>query len=144
MELSIEYYHKARNYWIELAEIAKDVYKHDITVSELDVLRGHWLDRLPAIDRDIDFMRNIFDKTPESSNAQPENVVAAIKETLGRPHRDSAVCHHNHPENFKAGSDINLEISVEKKDVLVTLYYRHVNHAERFKSVEMKKTGKSL
>ena len=105
LELSIEYYHKARNYWIELAEIAKDVYKHDITVSELDVLRGHWLDRLPAIDKDIDFMRNIFDKTPESSNAQPDNVVAAIKETLGRPHRDSAVCHHNHPENFKVGSD---------------------------------------
>ena len=60
LELSIEYYHKARNYWIELSEIAKDVYKHDITVGELDVLRGHWLDRLPAIDEDIDFMRNIL------------------------------------------------------------------------------------
>ena len=143
LELSIEYYHKARNYWIKLAEIAKDVYKHDITVSELDVLRGHWLDRLPAIDKDIDFMRNILDKTPETSNAQPENVVAAIKETLGRPHRDSAVCHHIHPENFKAGSDINLEISVDKKDVSVILYYRHVNHAERFKSVAMKKAGRN-
>ena len=68
---------------------------------------------------------------------------AAIKETLGRPHRDSAVCNHKQPEKFKTGSEINLEISVEKKDVLVTLYYRHVNHAERFKSVAMMKAGRS-
>ena len=143
MELSVKTCHKARNYWIELAEITKDVYKHDITVSILDVLRGHWLDRLPAIDEDIDFMRNILDKTPISVDTQPDNVRAAIKETLGRPHRDFAVYHHRQPENFKVGSDINLEISVEKKDVSVMLYYRHVNHTERFKSIEMKKAGKS-
>ncbi len=144
LELSIDYYHKARNYWIDLAEIAKDVYKHDITVSELDVLRGHWLDRLPAIDKDIDFMKTLLEKIPDNNAVQPDNVKKAIAEALGQPHRDSAVCNHKQPENFKVGKPVNLEISFEKKDIkLILLYYRHVNHAERFKSVEMQKAGKN-
>ncbi len=143
LELSIKTYQKARNYWIEVSEIARDVYKHDITVSELDVLRGHWLDRLPAIDEDIDFMKKILKQTPAIKAAQPDNVQAAISEALGRPHRDFAVCHHKQPKSFKVGEPINLEISVDKNIKSMLLYYRHVNHAERFKTVEMKHTGKS-
>ena len=143
LELSIKTYHKARNYWIELSNVARDVYKHDITVGGEDVIRGHWLDRLPAIDEDIDFMRKILDKTQVIGAAQPENVKAAIEEALGSPHRDSAVCHHKQPEHFKAGKSLELVISIEKTIGSVRLYYRHVNQAERFKTIEMKRTGKS-
>jgi hypothetical protein len=144
LELSIKTYYKARNHWIELSEIARDVYKHDITVSELDVLRGHWLDRLPAIDEDIDFMKKILGKKPATNAAQPDNVRAAIAEALGRPHRDFAVCRHKQPHKFKVGESITLEISVDKNIESVLLYYRHVNHAERFKSIEMRKDGKNF
>ncbi|MEJ2614640.1 MAG: hypothetical protein P8Z35_06765, partial [Ignavibacteriaceae bacterium] len=144
LELSIKTYHKARNFWIELSEIARDVYKHDITVSELDVLRGHWLDRLPAIDEDIDFMRNILNETPVTTAVQKENIRLAIKKALGRPKRDYAVCKHEQPEQFTAGKPLDLEISIEKKVRAVTLYYRHVNQAERFKTIEMKQTGNSF
>ncbi|MCB0747107.1 MAG: hypothetical protein KDC90_06525 [Ignavibacteriae bacterium] len=139
LELSIEYYDKARNYWIDITEIAKPIYKQDITVSILKVLRGHWLDRLPAIDNDIHFMKNILDETPVTNTFQSNNVKNAISEAMGRPHRDSAICTHKQPEIFQAGKAINLELSVENKDVSVRLYYRHVNHAERFKLIEMKK-----
>ena len=64
LELSLKTYQKARDFWIELANTAKDIYKHDITVGEMDVIRGHWLDRLPAIDEDIDFMGKILEQTP--------------------------------------------------------------------------------
>ncbi len=144
LELSIEYYHKARNYWIDLSEIARDVYKHDITVGELDVLRGHWLDRLPAIDKDIDLMRKILEKIPSADNRQPDNVHEAIKEVLGRPHRDSAVCHHKNPDKFKVGEAVNLKISVDKEIESILLYYRHVDQAERFKTTKMKKAGRSF
>ena len=144
LELSIKTYHKARNLWIELSEIARDVYKHDITVSELDVLRGHWLDRLPAIDEDIDFMRNILNKTPVNTVAQKDNIRLAIEKALGRPKRDYAVCKHKQPEQFTAGKPLDLEISIEKKVRAVTLYYRHVNQAERFKTIGMKQTGNSF
>jgi hypothetical protein len=144
LELSIEYNHKARNFWIGLSEIARDVYKHDITVGELDVLRGHWLDRLPAIDEDIDFMKKILEQTPVNNAVQPDNVRTAIAEATGRPHRDSAVCNHKQPDKFKAGEAINIDILIDKNIKSVLLYYRHVNHAERFKTIEMKKDGKSF
>lgn len=144
LELSLKTYHKARNIWIELSNTARDIYKHDITVGDTDLIRGHWLDRLPAIDQDIDFMRNILDKTPVSNAPQPDNVRSAIHEALGRPERPSAICHHNKPKHFKAGKPLALEISIENAVESVRLYYRHVSQAERFKTVEMQQSGKSF
>ena len=143
LELSVKTYQKARNFWIELTEVAKDIYKHDITVGELDVIRGHWLDRLPAIDEDIDFMKKILERTPASETAQQEIIRTAIKEALGRPERPAVACYHKQPEYFKTGESLELEISVEKTIGSILLYYRHVNQAERYKSAEMKLTGKS-
>ena len=50
---SLKQYREARAAWAELANRAKGVYVTDITVGEHPQLRGHWLDRLPAIDADI-------------------------------------------------------------------------------------------
>ncbi len=141
LELSIKTYHKARNFWIELADTAKDIYKHDITVGEMDVIRGHWLDRLPAIDEDIDFMSKILRQTPAADVDQKDNIKLAIKESMGRPKRDSAVCHHSQPKHFKSGEPVELEIAVEKDIKTVKLYYRHVNQAERFKAIAMSHIG---
>ncbi|MCL4540211.1 MAG: hypothetical protein M1378_11555 [Bacteroidetes bacterium] len=144
LELSIQYYHKAKNFWIELADSAKDVYERDITYGGEDFLRGHWLDRLPAIDEDIDFMRNILKQTPVSDSAQPENVRLAIQEALGRPKRTFVKCLHSQPDHFNAGQPLDVELSVERPVGSVRLYYRHVTQAERFKSVEMDQSGKSF
>ncbi|MCG6960145.1 hypothetical protein LJE82_09680 [bacterium BMS3Abin03] len=143
LKLSIETYHKARNFWIELSNVARDVYKHNITIGEYDLIRGHWLDRLPAIDEDIDLMRKILEETPTDNTPQQNNVRLAIQEALGQPKRDSAVCHHEQPKYFKVGEPLEIKISIEKTIESVVLYYRHVNHAERFKTVEMQRTGKS-
>jgi len=142
--LSIQYYHKARNFWIELADSAKDVYERDITYGGEDLLRGHWLDRLPAIDEDIDFMRNILKQTPAVSSGQPAIVRLAIKEVIGKPARTFVKCLHNQLDHFKAGQPLNVELSVERQVGSVSLYYRHITQAERFKTVEMDKNGQSF
>ncbi len=144
LELSLKTYQKARDFWIKLANIARDIYKHDITIGELDVIRGHWLDRLPAIDEDIDLMRKILEQTPSSKASQQDNVRLAIQEAMGRPKRDSAICHHNQPKHFKTGVPLVLKLSTEKVIGSVWLYYRHVNQAERFKTEEMQRMGKSF
>src|SRR5207245_2289876 len=51
LEESLKAYRAARASWEELANRAK-VYVSDITVGELQHLRGHWRDRLPAMDAD--------------------------------------------------------------------------------------------
>jgi hypothetical protein len=144
LELSIKTYHKARNYWIQLSEIAKDVYKHDITVGGEDVVRGHWLDRLPAIDEDIDYMRKILEQIPISNLAQQENIRLAVQEALGRPGFRAVVCEHNQPGHFDPGDPLHIELSVEGAVKSVKLYYRHVNQAERFRSIEMEQAVKNF
>jgi hypothetical protein len=143
LELSIKKYQEARGYWTELANRARDVYKHDITVGEMDIQRGHWLDRLPAIDADIDLMVKKLAQTKQSTEAQQDNVRLAIQEALGRPERPSMACRHIQPKHFKAGEPLDIELSIEKEIGSVQLYYRHVNHAERFKIVNMQPIGRS-
>jgi hypothetical protein len=144
LELSLQMYRKARDFWIELANVAKDIYEPDITVGEMDIQRGHWLDRLPAINDDIDFMAKKLDQTPKSAAPQQENVRLMIQEALGRPKRESAICRHQQPARFALGEPLDLQLSAENNVGSVRLYYRHVNHAERFTSVEMERTGNRL
>lgn len=144
LEESVKFYQKARSYWAELANRAKGIYKSDINVGEIEVLRGHWLDRLPAIDEDIAFMTNMLAQNQISRVAKQENVRLAIEEVKGRPVRLSAVCNHLQPKQFLIGKPLDIELSFEKMPKSARLYYRHVNHAERFESVEMQIRGKSF
>jgi hypothetical protein len=144
LEMSLNMYQKARSFWAELANRARNVYQHDITVGEMDYQRGHWLDRLPAIDQDIALMVRKLGQVQSGSVAQKENVRLSIQEAMGRPLRASAVCHHNQPEHFKPGERLDIELSTEKKIGSARLFYRHVNHAERFQTVEMQPAGNSF
>ena len=86
-------------------------------------------------------MTKKLEQIPNSVAAQQNNVRLAINEALGRPVRACANCHHTQPEGFMAGEPMDIELSIEKAIGSVRLYYRHVNHAERYKTVEMKLTG---
>ena len=141
LEQSLNYYKKARGFWSDLANKAKDVYKPDITIGENPVIRGHWLDRLPAIDEDIAFMAGKLEQTPTATTPQKENVRLAILEVTGRPKRPKAACTHNQPQKFNAGKSVELEISVNATPKSIKLYYRHVDQAERFESIEMNMKG---
>ncbi len=143
LELSLTMYQKARSYWAELANGARDAYKPDITVGEMDLQRGHWLDRLPAIDEDIALMAKKLEQIQSSTVVQKDNVRLAILEATGRPVRASAEYHHIQPGHFRVGEQLDIELSIEKAMRSVRLYYRHVNHAERFETVEMALSGKS-
>jgi hypothetical protein len=143
LELAVQMYRKARGYWAELANVARDVYKSNISVGEEPFQQGHWLDRLPAIDADIALMAKKLEVTQSGTAVQQENVRSAIREAMGRPARPSAVCHHTPPERFRAGEPLDIELSVEKQIGSVKLYYRHVDHAERYMTMEMQLTGKN-
>jgi hypothetical protein len=143
LKLSLKKYQEARNYWAELANRTRDIYKPDVTIGEMDLQRGHWLDRLPAMDEDIALMAKKLEQLRSSTDSQKDNVRAAIQEALGRPDRASVACHHTQPEHFKVGQALDVELSIEKAIGSVRLYYRHVNHAERYETVEMQHEGKS-
>jgi hypothetical protein len=141
LEESLRYYRKARDFWAELSGRAEGVYKPDITIGENPVIRGHWLDRLPAIDEDIAFMTNILEQTPGNNSVKEERVKLSIQEATGRPVRTKASVNHSRQEGYKPGVPINIEISFDRKPSKVLIHYRHVNHAERYEISEMTFTG---
>lgn len=139
LESALEHYRKARMVWAEFANHAKGVYLSDITVGEQPQLRGHWLDRLPAIDRDI---AGLAEKLAQSKSGRPSALVAAaINAVRAHARPPEWTCRHIAPSKFVAGQPLLIDLSVVPSGAAaiasVNLYYRHVNQAERFNVVKM-------
>ena len=137
LETSLEQYRKARAVWAELADRAKGIYLPDLTVGEQPQQHGHWLDRLPAIDRDISALAEKLDgvKLTEPSVA----TALAIKTVLGHVVREVSTCRHVPPARFAPGQPLEIKLFVESAVASVSLYYRHVNQAERFNVATMER-----
>jgi hypothetical protein len=137
LEEAVKFYRAARAAWSGLAERAKGVYVADITVGELPWLRGHWLDRLPAIDADIALLEKRLASAKLTDDAK---VKAAVIEATGRPQRPSAAMRHQAPDGFRRKQPLTLELAGSEL-ASARLYYRHVNQAERWQSAAMDRKG---
>jgi hypothetical protein len=137
LDQALTQYHKARAAWAALAEKAQGIYVPDITAGELPWLRGHWLDRLPAIDADI----ALLEKRLASAQATGDpGVQAAVKEAISRPQRPSAAMSHRPPERFRRKQPLALELTGPAL-ASARLHYRPVNQAVRWQSVIMDRKG---
>jgi hypothetical protein len=137
LEEALKAYQRARGVWAQLAERGK-VYVPDITAGELPHLRGHWLDRLPAMDADIADMSKKLDAANPATE-RTERVRLAVAEVLGRPQRVSLPVRHTPPGRFHPGQALAIELAIDKpaSPVSAHLHYRRVNQAERYETVEM-------
>src|SRR5436305_4365565 len=97
LEAAIKSYRAARDAWSQLATRAKGVYVADLTVGEQRWLRGHWLDRLPAIDEDIAALEK---RLPAGTTSDHPRLRAAIAEALGRTLRTPLPVRHTPPARF--------------------------------------------
>jgi hypothetical protein len=141
-EQALGAYRKARETWAAMAERARGVYVADLTYGETPVRRGHWMDRLPAIDQDLATMQKAsFDAKSEPA----EHIDQAIAKTAKRESRVVFNCGHNSPRGFAPGKAVALALTVQgAMPDSARLYYRQVNQAERWKSVEMQQEGRSF
>jgi len=137
LEEAIKSYRAARAAWAGLADHAKGVYVPDITVGELPWLRGHWLDRLPAIDADIALLEK---RLPSARPTNDPTLKAAIAEATGRRQRPSAATRHRAPDRFQRKQPLTLALT-SPVVASVRLHYRHVNQAERWQSTAMDRKG---
>ncbi len=134
LEESLKMSRAAREIWARMAESARGVYVSDVTVGELAWLRGHWLDRLPAIDSDIADMAKRLPGLPQTAPAP--RVKNAIAAALGRPRRGPANFSHTPAAHLPSQEALYLELQAREK-VSVQLWYRHFNQAEAFQKTEM-------
>ena len=130
----------AREAWVAAAQ-AGAVYRSDITYGSTPMRRGHWSDRLAAIDKDIAALAAQVQAAPEDTEATP-NTRRAILEATGRPARPTIAWTHTPPAAFEPGAALALAITVPQQvlePILTSVFlrYRHVNQAERWKRAEM-------
>ncbi len=134
--LALAQYEKGRAAWAAAAARASRVYVSDISYGRLPKRRGDWADKIPGIDKDIDAMRAaVAAGGPRTGDASP-----AIARATAVTRRPSIACRHVAPETFHPGARLPLALTAGA-DVSVRLFYRHVNHAERWRSMAMERAG---
>ena len=139
----------ARVAWAELAEQAKDVYVPDVTFGPEYFQRGHWRDRLPAIDADTADLENLLKQASESGTVSPrvdrKVIEKALRKVLAKRARDENPPLdglHEPAQAFRRGQPLEILAHVPKisNGALISslrLRYRHVNQAETWRTVEM-------
>jgi hypothetical protein len=147
VEQGLTAYRRARTAWANLAERARGVYAADVTYGPEKHLRGHWLDRLAAIDEDIAAMEKEKGSSAQTKEASASSdqvqIEQAIREALGRTVRPGNPWHHVPASAFQPGTPLPIELEVEKSkasgsSLSARLKYRHVNQAENYDVTEMK------
>ena len=147
LEQTLASYRRARAAWANLAEQACGAYAADISYGPEKHQRGHWLDRLPAIDEDIAAMETQWGTFAPAKDASATSVHAQIKqaihEALGRPVQPASRRHHTPAPALQPGTPLQVELQAEKSEaspasLSVRLMYRHVNQAESYDVAEMK------
>jgi hypothetical protein len=125
---------KARDAWATMAARAKTVYASDVSYGSTPNRRGHWADRQPAIDADVAALEKHF----AESTTQKASASKAIQQATARP---AIAAKHSTAQTFHPGSELALAITTPPGVTDAILWYRHVNHGERWLSTPMKQTG---
>ena len=137
---AVEQYTKAREAWASLASAAKGTYMNDVTYGKVPNMRGHWMDRLPAIEADIQALRDAPKITP-SDTVSEQATQEAIRQILSPLARPEAACQHTPAASFRVGTRLRVEIKVSPNVTGVRMKYRHVNQAEYYETVDMTLLG---
>jgi len=143
LEAALKANRAARNTWAEFADAAKGIYRDDVTFGPDYYQRGHWQNRLAAMDDDIADMEK-----PESAGKKSskfgantiEQAINAVRESAKSASLPSPPDFHNPPASFQRGQP--LASYVHAPNVAgVRLRYRRVNQAEEWQMVEMDRSG---
>jgi hypothetical protein len=135
---ALEHYHRARARWAAMAQRAKSVYAADISYGSIPQRRGHWSDRLAAIDADLATMAKAVGSAPAPAGALSGPGASVIKPAA----RPVIPVRHTAPDQFTPGG--NLPLVIHAKADSAEIFYRHVNHGERWRSIAMSPSGDDL
>ncbi|HVW20402.1 MAG TPA: hypothetical protein VHC86_04240 [Opitutaceae bacterium] len=136
---ALRLYRSAREAWAGLAEAARGVYREDITFGDAPHKRGSWADRLPAIDADLAAMEAA--SAPPNMSVHPDTLARLIQAAAAKPQRPSAKASGEQPAVFRRNQPVALAFACDPAPSRVTLHYRRVTHAERWKSAAMTPEG---
>jgi hypothetical protein len=139
LDQAVNQYKTAREAWSTLANQAKGKYMNDVTYGGPKHMRGHWLDRLAAIDADISAMQAAAAKSPGTVSEAAKQ--AAIRQVMSPAARPVATCDHTPKATFQANTPQTIELRVGPGVTGARLLYRKVNQALYYETAEMTGSG---
>ena len=128
-------YEAAREAFASVASVTSGVYQKDLAFGNRVSEHGHWADRLPAIDDDLQALRH------EVQAVGPSGKKPGVQ--LRRPPEGERLRFaHVPPAGFRPGEAVRIDGSVGARfKGRVVLHYRHVNQGETYKTAEMAAEG---
>jgi hypothetical protein len=133
-------YRSACDAWAAMAKRAQTIYAPDISYGSTPFRRGHWADRLGAINSDLAVLEKGFG---DWSAVHPGPGNSAMLR-IARPNpRAALTIHHTAPESFHPGEDLWLTIATQRPIGKAILWYRHVNQGERWLSTPMQSSAET-
>lgn len=135
---SIDAYRSARSTWVEAAEQATGVYHEDLAIGGEPFLRGHWSDRLPAIDVDLaDMEAKLVEATDDTS------VTSLIDLDSDPP---VLTYTHEPLPSFVPGQSIVVDLAIKspllsEQPTAISLRYRRVNQADVYQMARLEEVG---
>jgi hypothetical protein len=149
LEAALRSNRASRAAWAELADAARGVYRDDITFGPEYFQRGHWLDRLPAMDADIVDMEKLLAQpnanSPVQTKLEPRIIEEAMHAVFAKPQpeaRPARASWHTPAASFQRGQPLPIVARAPQSGAIsgIHLLYRHVNQAEGWQTVEMEKS----
>lgn len=148
LEDAVAHYGAAREAWAEAAAAARPVYQADLTFGPEPHLRGHWTDRLPAIDTDLAALDRLLEEArcarpvaPGAAPAAPPAGSALTLEAVLAARPPELALAHDPPRTFVPGAPLRLTADALGPVAAVRLYYRQVNQAVRFQTLDLVPAG---
>lgn len=141
-DAALDHYKKARDAWAKLADTAK-AYLPNLTFGIHPNLRGHWSDRLAAIDADIAGLATAAPRprTPAPTAATVNTLIQSVLHPTEPQKQPAGKPRHTPPATFQPGDAIRLQLSGVDAG---TLYYRHLNQGERYATLPLVKQDAGL
>jgi hypothetical protein len=127
--------------WASAADLSRDVYHDDLTFGNQTWLRGSWHKRLQEIEIELtDIQALRCDPPHETVHPDPatQRAMDLIEARLPTVSGGFSV---EAPERFEAGAPLTIRATGDAAGGAPTLHYRHVNQAERWRSLPMRKDG---
>lgn len=133
-------YTEARDAWKRIIEVSQGVYKDNLAFGLAPFIRGHWSDRLAAIEEDIAEVDKLYRSLPEPSAADTVTVSELVR-PFEQGERPAYL--HTPVTGLVKGAEAPVEISFADSaaPLQVRLHYRHVNQSELYRQADMVQAG---
>jgi hypothetical protein len=136
---AVRAYRAARRAWAAVVAQSRGVYAADLTFGAEARLRGHWADRLEAIEADLhDMEGRLAAATSGSASRQPRLAAQPSVPAV-------VVVVHEPPRSFRRGETLRIGVALRGEGATsvsaVTLRYRPMNQALQFRVCRMIRTG---